>query len=154
MGDINANLIPDHLNVDGDLFAFNDVNATLNSNARVDGAIFEKMNLHTSVGGEVSAHTTANVTTDLLDKISARLDGSLLEKINATFGVSASVKELAPLLLTLLWTEIPIVKLRIPHDYTLGVSFCGFELFAFNFRGETKAVSAKNPHGAAGGTDV
>jgi hypothetical protein len=46
------------------------------------------------------------------------------------------------------------VKLRFPHNYTFGVCFFGFEFFSLRFRGETKAVTAKNPQGAAGNVDV
>src|SRR5262249_11558866 len=118
----------------------------------VDGTILDKVNA--SVHADLAANTSAQLTTDLLDKIAARLatplDGKVLDKINATVGLSASIKELAPFILTLLWTEIPIVKLRFPHNYTFGFSLFGFEFFALHFRGETKAVTAKNPNGAAG----
>lgn len=134
--------VNDHFDINGELFDFDNVNVT------------------TTLNGQY----TNNIQTDLLDKVKAVIQTSLngeytnrvttdvLDKISATMGIS--VKELAPLLFTLLWTEIPIVKFRVPHDYTFGFRFFGIEFFSVRFRGESKAVTAKNPAGAAGGIDV
>jgi hypothetical protein len=163
MGDVNVNILPPHLTVDGELLDFDSVRADLTTT--VNGDILKDIGLRAAIGGTeipLQGHAridgTADINGTILDKIAARLattlDGSLLDKINATVGLSASIKELAPFILTLLWTEIPIVKLRFPHDYTFGVSLLGFEFFSLHFRGETKAVTAKNPNGAAGNVDV
>jgi hypothetical protein len=112
----------------------------------------------TDILDKIAANLAATFNSDFLDKINANIAASVnsdvLDKVNANVGISASVKELAPLLLTLLWTEIPIIKFRIPHDYIFGFRFFGIEFFSVRFRGESKAVTAKNPAGATGGTDV
>ena len=148
--------LTDQFTIDGDLFEFDRVNVT----SQMNGDILKDVNVHTTLGGEY----TNNIQTNLLDKIQAvihttlggeftnQIKTDILDKMKADVGIS--VKDLAPLLLTLLWTEIPIVKFRVPHDYTFGFRFFGIEFFSVRFRGESKAVTAKNPNGATGGIDV
>src|SRR5512143_2044914 len=78
-------------------------------------------------------NATATVNGNLLDKVSATatVNGDLLSRVGATLNASAglSIKELAPLLLTLLWTDIPLVKIAVPHRYKLAFHILGFEVF-------------------------
>jgi hypothetical protein len=115
-------------------------------------------NLKSDLLDKIKATLDADLKSDLLDKIKATiaadLKSDLLDKIKADANVTASIKELAPLLLTLLWTEIPMVKFASPHRYELAFRVFGFRIFAIELHGESKAVTAKNPHAATGDIHV
>jgi hypothetical protein len=54
-------------------------------------------------------------------------------------GLVAQVKELAPVLLQHVIKELPRLQAVVPHNYRLGLSLFGVELFAITFTGETRA---------------
>ena len=53
------------------------------------------------------------------------MKSDLLDKIKADASFTASIKEIAPLLLTLLWTEIPMIRFASPHHYRLAFRVFG-----------------------------
>lgn len=144
-----------------------DITATLNSaidvapvtvNTALNGTILNDIKATTTLNGDLLENIKATTTlaSDLLDKIKAdgTLKSDLFDKIKADGSLTASIKELAPLLLTLLWTEIPMVRIAAPHHYKLSFSILGFEVFSFGLSGESKVVTAKNPNGNAGDIHV
>lgn len=53
-------------------------------------------------------------------------------------GVTAQIKELAPVLVQLLIQELPRLQLVAPHNYRLGLTVFGVELFSISLTGETR----------------
>jgi hypothetical protein len=175
-GTVNVNVIPSDIttNSTADITASAGVTTTstltasagVTTTASLTSDLLDKMKLDGSltsdlldkVKAQLSLDAAANLKSDLLDKIKATLasdlKSDLLDKIRADASFTGSIKELAPLLLTLLWTEIPMVRVASPHRYRLAFSIFGFEIFAVELHGESKIATAKNPHAGAGDIHV
>ncbi len=155
-----ATSIPNSIDVDSNLL--NDVNVTIKGDPNtpvgatvaLDGNLLNNVNATATLNGSLlnNVNATATLNGNLLNNVNATaaLNGNLLNNV----GLTASIKELAPLLLSLLWTDLPLVKFSSPHRYKLAFSVFGLELFAFKLEGESKAVTAKNPGGNAGDIHV
>ncbi len=145
LDDIEATLNLNGLDNIGIDVGLDDVNAQLGAQLNAD----TKLDLNL---GEIRAN--ADVKADLdLDvgeiKADAKLDADLgLDDIKAQIGASgdlvAAIKELAPVFLNLLWKEIPIVKVGMPHRYKLAFNLLGSEVWSFTLMGESEFVSESN----------
>ncbi|MDJ0868033.1 MAG: hypothetical protein QNK03_18145 [Myxococcota bacterium] len=145
LDDIEATLNLNGLDNIGIDVGLDDVNAQLGAQLNAD----TKLDLNL---GEIRAN--ADVKADLdLDvgeiKADAKLDADLgLDDIKAQIGASgdlvAAIKELAPVFLNLLWKEIPIVKVGMPHRYKLAFNLLGSEIWSFTLMGESEFVSESN----------
>jgi hypothetical protein len=96
---------------------------------------------------KVEADVKAGLT---LDEIKATLKiDEIKAALQADFkaDLQASLKELAPIIFSFLWKEIPLVRVSSPHRYRLGLQLCGREVFALTFCGESEVISEKNPCG-------
>lgn len=156
LDDIEATLNLNGLDNIGIDVGLDDVNAQVGAQLNAD----TKLDLNL---GEVRANADVKADLDLdlgeikadldLDvgeiKADAKLDADLgLDDIKAQIGASgdlvAAIKELAPVFLNLLWKEIPIVKVGMPHRYKLAFNLLGSEIWSFTLMGESEFVSESN----------
>lgn len=120
------------------------INGLDNIGADVDLGL-DDINLHVD---KLEADVKAGLT---LGEIKATLSSALsIGEIKAALAtdmkadLQASLKELAPIIFSFLWKEIPLVRVSFPHRYRLGFEICGKQLLALTFCGESEVISERN----------
>jgi len=173
LGDVSADIglddiqisVPKPVTID---FGLGDIRADAKVKADAD------VNAGINLGGELSTTSAVQAQADMGLKadLGARADlgvkGDLgvkadlgvrahmaLEEIRARLGADATVvaalRELAPVFLNLLWKEVPLVRVGMPHRYKLGLTLFGVEVAALSFCGESEIVTEDNRSGGGGG---
>ncbi len=144
-GDIDVKVDPvdinivglDNIGADIDL-GLNDINLALKLE-EVKADIRSRLTLD-----EVRADVKSRVT---LDEIRADVKSRVtLDEVKADIksSVEASLKELAPIIFSFLWKEIPIVRIGFPHRYRLCFTLCGKEVLAISLCGESEFITERN----------
>lgn len=120
------------------------INGLDNIGADVDLGL-DDINLHVD---KLEADVKAGLT---LGEIKATLNSAMsIGEIKAALAtdmkadLQASLKELAPIIFSFLWKEIPLVRVSFPHRYRLGFEICGKQLLALTFCGESEVISERN----------